>query len=75
MPRKKNTVQKLDVLSCYDEFAAVSSRLELLSVLLASNGDNLPPIFSNRDDWQHEVRMLVSDELVRLAVHIRSLES
>lgn len=73
MPKKKNSGKNLRVVDCYDVFTAVSSRLELLSVLLISEGSNLPPIFSSRDDWECEVHSLVSDELSRLSVYLRNL--
>lgn len=64
--------QKFNLENFFDEFSFLSSRLELLSVLLASNGDNLPPLFSSRDSFRSEVRFFVADELERIAFHIRS---
>lgn len=54
-------MEKLDL--C-DILNSASARLEFLSVLLVSKGDNLPAVRMTRSDIRNEVIDLVSDELL-----------
>ena len=57
----------MDKLDLYDVLNSASARLEFLSVLLVSKGDNIPPVRMTRSEIQDEVLNLVSDELIVIA--------
>lgn len=56
----------------FDSISSLRLRLDLLSALLASRGNNLVPVSISRPEFDAEIVDLVADELARLSLYLQT---
>lgn len=62
----------VDDIDLFDSITSLRSRLDLLSALLSSRGNNLLPV--SLPEFEAEIVDLVADELARLSLDLKSFE-